>query len=102
MLAGEDVAELARLLFEPRDRLRIGDLALPIGDLLFERGVLRRERSDLRVQVAALRDLSVHRERDQPANPRDEHDGNAAQRDGTVERGTWSGTDDAFLCLGAE
>ena len=40
MLTRKDVAELASLLLEPRDRLRVGDLLLSIRDLLRQRPVL--------------------------------------------------------------
>ena len=88
VLAGEDVSELASLLLEPRDGLRVGDLALAIGYLLRQRRVARDKRAHLGVEVPALRDLTVDRERHEPADPRDEHDGNPSQRDGAVERRT--------------
>lgn len=97
MLAGEDVPELACLLLEPGDRLRVGDLPLAVGDLPDERGVLRGKRVHLGVQIAALRHLTVHGESDEPADPRDEHDGNPPQRYRTVERRTLTGTDDVVL-----
>jgi hypothetical protein len=97
MLAGEDVAELSRLLLEPRDCLGVGDLALPIRDLLCERGVLRRERDHLGVEMTGLRHLAVDGECNKPADSSDEHDCNPAQRDGAVDRRTLRGTDGATL-----
>ena len=97
MLAGEDVPELTRLLLKPRDGLRIGDPALTVGDLLLQRRILGRERAHLCVEMTALRDLSVHGECDQSADPGDEHDCNPAQRDRAVDRRTWGGTDGSVL-----
>ena len=98
MLAGEDVPELAGLLLEPGDRLRIGDLALPVRDLVLERRVLRRQGSHLRVEVAALRDLTVDGKGDETADPGDEHDREPAQGQRTVDAWTLGGTDGATLC----
>ena len=85
VLPGEDVAELTRLLLQPRDCLRVGDLALPIRDLLRQRRILGSECVDLGVEVPRLRHLPVHRECDQSAHPGDEHDCNPAQRDWAVD-----------------
>ena len=97
MLAGEDVPELTRLLLKPGDGLRVGDLALSIRYLPDERGVLGGERVHLGIEAAALGNLTVHGECNQSADAGDEHDRNPAQRDGTVERRTVSGTEDAIL-----
>jgi hypothetical protein len=97
LLAGEHVAELSRLLLQPRDRLGVGDLQLAIGDLLCEGRVLGRERADLGIEVTALRHLSVDRERHQSTDPSDQHDCNPAQRDRALDGWTWGGTDGAIL-----
>jgi len=97
VLAGEDVPELAGLLLEPRDRLGVGDLSLPIRDLVLERRVLVCERAHPGVEVAALRHLPVDRERDQTADPGDERDGEAAQGQRTVDAGASGGRDGATL-----
>ena len=97
MLAGEDVSELPRFLLQPRDRLGIGDLALPIRDLLRQRRILACERVDLGIDVPRLRHLPVHRKGDQSTDPGDEHDCNPAQRDWAVDGWTWGATDGSVL-----
>lgn len=97
LLSREDVPELARLLFEPGDRLSIGDLPFALGDLLRERRVLRGESAHLGVEVPRLSHLSVYGKCNQPADPRDEDDRDPANRDRAVVAWTWSGTDDTNL-----
>jgi hypothetical protein len=97
VLAGEDVPELPRLLLQPGNRLRIGDLPLPIRDLLRQRRILGCECVDLGVEVPRLRHLSVHREGNQSADPGNEHDCNPAQRDWAVDGWTWGATDGSVL-----
>jgi hypothetical protein len=48
--------------------------------------------------MTGLRNLSVHRECDQSADPGDEHNCNPAHGDRAVERSTWRGTDVSVLC----
>jgi hypothetical protein len=97
VLAGEDVPELASLLLQPRDGLGVGDLSLAVRDLPDEGRVLSCKRVHLRIEAAALGNLTVHGERHQAADSGDEHDGKPAQRDRTVERRTWTGTDETIL-----
>ena len=47
--------------------------------------------------MPGLRHLSVHRECHQPADPRDEHDCNPAQRDWALGAWAWGGTDGEIL-----
>ena len=88
---------MPRLLLEPGDRLRIGDLLFVIGDLLRQRRILGCERCHLGVEMTALGHLPVDRERHQPADPRDQDNCNPAQRDRAVGAWTWGETDGAIL-----
>jgi hypothetical protein len=97
VLAREDVPELASLLLQPRNGLGISDLSLAVRDLPDERRVLGCKCVHLRIEAATLRNLTVHGKRHQAADPGDEHDGKPAQRDRTVERRTWIGTDETIL-----
>src|ERR1035438_7053204 len=97
LLAREDVAKLARLLFEPGDGLSVGNLPFAIGDLLGQRHVLGGERAHLGVEMTRLGDLSIHGKCNQAADPRDEHDCDPAQRDRAFGAWTWSGTDGTIL-----
>lgn len=97
LLAGEHIAELPRLLFEPGDRLRVRDLLFMIGDLLRQRRILGCERGDLGVEMTALGHLPVHRERHQPADTCDHDNCNPAKGDRALDTWTWGGTDGTIL-----
>jgi hypothetical protein len=97
VLARKDVPELPRLLLQPGNRLRVGDLALAVRDLPRQRRISGCERVDLGVEMPRLRHLSVHRECDQAADRGNEHDCNPAQSDWTVDGWTRGATDGAVL-----
>lgn len=98
LLAGEHVPELARLLLQPGDRLRVDDLALVIADALRQRRVLLLQLPHLRVDAAALGDLAVHGERDDATDDRDDGEPETAKRRRSARRG--AATDGANLVWG--